>query len=152
MKKLVCLLGLVGMMSCGQPEDGKPGPTGATGPQGKDGLDNRIVYQINCIGTIVGGLWDGVDIHWQASVTNAGDVFVNLNVYSLSQFNNSNSTFYSYKQNGAKKGWISVILDNSTYVTAEYNPATDGIKVEFKGSYPKTYIDANEDTCTTQNF
>lgn len=126
---------------------GAVGAQGPTGPAGQNGT-TRIVASIFCSGQVSGNTGNaaslnGTKVEYWASLMSSGDVYANA-VIAGNSFQIQGTSFYSYMQNGATTGSVTVIADaygnatsgfwnvsldrSSLVVTAVYTDAELGVQ------------------------
>lgn len=130
--------------------NGKDGTNGSNGTNGTNGTDNHIVGYYSCLGSPATGSWSSVYLNYSIAIFNSGDIFVSLNISGLGNTNVSRSVFYSYNQNGATNGQVTLAIDNNNMVTVSIN-AQDQLVVAFVGTV-ETITFTNTLTCNYQSF
>ncbi len=164
MKKVLVLgLVLMGMIGCSAGKDGAAGTPGANGKDGvagtngtqgltgADGTNNKIVSKIYCSGTFITGILDGNFVDYTLVRMASGDLFVTSNLKS-GQFSNSGSNFYSANSVGANSGYVSINVDNVSYLTVEFTNSQ--LEAKYISSTPgnsMTYVIPSSN-CTIYNY
>lgn len=127
------------MTGCGTDGDdgknGKDGAPGVAGINGKNGDDNHIILTKYCTLKPSTGYLNGSLLAYNASILTSGDTFINVDLNTGGNFNNTNSMYYAFTQYGAINqsitlavdgyNWLDITMLNNTGITVVVN-STNG--------------------------
>jgi hypothetical protein len=131
-------------------KDGINGRNGTNGTNGTNGLDNKIVYQVSCMGSITSDTsWNNASLYWNMNKTNSGDVFSIASITG-SSYSYNGSSFYSNTQVGASTGPVIITMKIGVWAIIQFNNEINNITAEFFGLDPTTTT--NTDACTMSEF
>lgn len=125
-----------------------------TGPSGANGTNNRFVYGVYCSG-IVSGLigaagtaLNGLNVYYQADVTNSGDVIAYAAV-ATSSIQVGATSFYASTQNGATTASVLFTADFATANGGFWNISTNRSTLVVTAVYTDSSLGADSPVTMT---
>ncbi|MCC6137307.1 MAG: hypothetical protein IT287_01645 [Bdellovibrionaceae bacterium] len=135
--------------------------SGAQGPAGQNG--GKIVSTINCLGIVTGlsggaSTLNGLEIKYNAVLTNSGDVYATASVSDeVSQ--DSSTAFYALGQAGATNGAVDIISDyhgtadaGAWQISLDRNTLITTVQYDDASLPSIVSVDFAANACTLANF